>query len=231
MESDRKDGLRLEKYLDFFTKLDLFKNVQKTDILSMLQCLGAKKCSYKKGEILFLTGDQVPGVGIIMKGSIQIVQDDVAGNQAIVGQLSAGDLFAETFICAGAKQSPVTVTALSPCEVLFLQLERLITTCSSACSFHSRLIENLLRILAAKNIYMAKKNRLLSQRTIHEKLRRFFMDRIEETGAHVFEVELSRNQLADYLCVDRSALSRELSKMKADGMIEFDKKDFKVIKL
>jgi len=221
----------MEEHLDFLAQINLFMDMKKEDIRSMLQCLDAKRNAYKKGEILFMAGDEVPGVGVVLKGNIQIVQDDVLGNQTIIGQLAPGELFAEAIICAGVMQSPVTVTAMTDCEVLFLQLKRLVTTCSSACGFHSRLIENMLRILAAKNIYMNKKNRLLSQRSIHEKLRRFFMDHIEESGSYHFTVELSRNQLADYLCVDRSALSRELSKMREMGMIQFNKNDFKVINL
>ena len=221
----------MEKYLDFLSQNELFGKIEKKDILSMLQCLGAKKNAYKKNEIIFLAGDNVPGVGVILRGNIQIVQDDIAGNQTIVGQFIAGQLFAETIICTGSAQSPVTATALNDCEVLFLQLKRLVTTCPSACSFHAQLIENMLHIMAAKNMYITKKNRLLSQRTIHEKLRRFFMDNIEEQGSYKFRLAFSRNQLADYLCVDRSALSRELSKMRGQGMIQFSKNDFEIIKL
>lgn len=217
--------------VDFLAKVELFRNIEKENIASMLQCLGSSTHTYKKNEILFLAGGAVPGVGIVLKGRLQIIQEDILGNKTIVGQLAAGEIFAETIVCDGIKQSPVTVAAAADCEIMFLQFKRLVTTCSSACAFHAQLIENMMNILAAKNMHMTRKNRILSQRSIYEKLRQFFMDRIEENGSYKFSIPFSRSQLADYLCVDRSALSRELSKMQAEGIISFNKNEFEIINL
>ncbi len=217
--------------VEFLAKVDLFRNIEKENIASMLQCLGSSTHIYKKNEILFMAGEAVPGVGIVLTGRLQIIQEDILGNKTIVGQLAAGEIFAETIVCSGIKQSPVTVAAAADCEVMFLQFKRLVTTCSSACAFHAQLIENMMNILAAKNMHMTKKNRILSQRSIYEKLRQFFMDKIEENGSYKFNIPFSRSQLADYLCVDRSALSRELSKMQTEGIISFTKNEFEIINL
>jgi len=221
----------MRSYSDFLIDVALFANIEKDKIDGMLDCLGTSKRSYKKGETIFLSGDPVLGVGILISGSVQISQEDVLGNQTILGQVLAGQIFAETIVCAGVEHSPVTTVALLDCEILFLQFKRLVTTCTSACQFHSQLIENMLQILAQKNLIMNRKNRLLSQRSIHEKLKQFFMDMIEQNGTYKFKISFSRNQLADYLCVDRSALSRELSKMQQNGKINFKKNEFEIINL
>jgi CRP-like cAMP-binding protein len=221
----------MKSYSDFLVDVALFANIEKDKIDGMLDCLGTSKRIYKKGETIFLSGDPVLGVGILIRGSVQISQEDVLGNQTILGQVLAGQIFAETIVCAGVEFSPVTTVALVDCEILFLQFKRLVTTCTSACQFHSQLIENMLQILAQKNLIMNRKNRLLSQRSIHEKLKQFFMDMIEQYGSYKFKISFSRNQLADYLCVDRSALSRELSKMQQNGKINFKKNEFEIINL
>ena len=221
----------MKSYSDFLVDVALFANIEKDKIDGMLDCLGTSKRSYKKGETIFLSGDPVPGVGILISGSVQISQEDILGNQTILGQVLAGQIFAETIVCAGVEHSPVTTVALLDCEVLFLQFKRLVTTCTSACQFHSQLIENMMQILAQKNLIMNRKNKLLSQRSIHEKLKQFFIDMIEQNGTYKFKISFSRNQLADYLCVDRSALSRELSKMQQNGKINFKKNEFEIINL
>ena len=221
----------MKSYSDFLVDVALFANIEKDKIDGMLDCLGTSKRSYKKGETIFLSVDPVLGVGILISGSVQISQEDILGNQTILGQVLAGQIFAETIVCAGVEHSPVTTVALLDCEILFLQFKRLVTTCTSACQFHSQLIENMLQILAQKNLIMNRKNRLLSQRSIHEKLKQFFMDMIEQHGSYKFKISFSRNQLADYLCVDRSALSRELSKMQQNGKINFKKNEFEIINL
>lgn len=178
-----------------------------------------------------MAGDAVAEVGVLLMGKIQIVQEDIFGNRTIIDQLTAGHLFAETFICAGIKKSPVTVLTITECEILLIKFRQIITTCSSACEFHTKLIENMLQILARKNMILNQKNKFLSQRSTREKIRAYFMHMIAQQGKFNFDIPFSRSELADYLCVDRSALSRELGKLQDEGKIKFHKNAFEVLDL
>lgn len=221
----------MKKNVEFLKKVNLFRGLDDEKLEVMINCLGAVTRTYKKEEIIFMAGDPVSEVGIIMKGTVQVIREDLLGNRTIVAHLTEGDLFAETLACAGAVNSPVTTVAMTNCEILFIGFRRIITNCTSSCEFHSKLIENMLNIIAQKNIMLNYKLSLLSQRTTGEKLRTYFLSEMEKNGGRKFVIPFSRNELADFLCVDRSALSRELSKLRDQGKIEFNKNEFEIIEL
>lgn len=144
----------------------------------------------------------------------------------IIGSLKTGDLFGETFACMGQKVMPVSVVALENCEVLFLDISRIVRTCKTACPFHQKLIANLLKIMAEKNAVLNQKMSYITHKTIRSRLEAYFYDIMERNGSYEFTIPYNRSEMADYLCIDRSALSRELSHMKNDGMIDYDGKNF-----
>lgn len=221
----------MKKNVEFLKKVRLFRDMDNEKIEVMMNCLGATERRYKKDTMIFMAGDPISEVGIILKGTVQVIKEDMLGNRSIVAHLTEGELFAETLACAGVLNSPVTTIAMTNCEILFIGFRRIITSCTSSCEFHSKLIENMLNIIAQKNIVLNYKLNLLSQRTIGEKLRTYFLSEMEKTGSDKFIIPFSRNELADFLCVDRSALSRELSKLRDQGKIKFNKNEFEIMKL
>jgi CRP-like cAMP-binding protein len=205
----------------------LFAGISHSDFEKMLGCIDARTHSYGKGESILLAGDAVGHMGLILSGVAQIIKEDENGDASILGEVAASELFGEVFACAGIDHSPVTVRASEDTEVLFLNYRKVITTCSAACAFHSRLIENMLKIIAQKNIYINQKNDILSKRTTRDKLLAFFDT--QRGTAKKFTIPFNREELASYLCVDRSAMSNELCKMRDAGLIKFKKNKFQIL--
>jgi len=204
----------------------LFEGVQVEELKQMLSCLNAKQESFSKQEILLLEGQPALQVGIVLCGSVLIVKEDYLGNRMILAEVSAGQLFAEAFSCAQLEHVPVTVVSAEKSTVLWIDYRRVVTVCPSACGFHSRLIQNMLQILASKNILLNRKIEYLSKRTTREKLLDFLTDQAAGKMEEEFTIPFSRQELADYLCVDRSALSTELGKMRREGLLEFHRNRF-----
>ena len=205
----------------------LFQDIAFCDFVRILNCLSAQTVQYKKDEIILLTGDTVDFVGLVLSGSVQIIKEDIEGRITILTELGVSELFGEVFACAEIKQSPVTVMATENAEVLRIDYRKIITSCSVACPFHAKLIENMLRLIALKNLMLIQKNEILSKRTTREKLFAFF--ETQRGTAKEFTIPYNREELAQYLCVDRSAMSSELSKMRSEGLIKFHKSTFEII--
>ncbi|MCX7657714.1 MAG: Crp/Fnr family transcriptional regulator [Oscillospiraceae bacterium] len=220
----------MEKYYPLLEKTPLFKGISPQNLESMLKCLSAKTKSYEKGEAIMLAGEDVKNVGIVLDGKIQIQKEDINGERIILDELDAGEIFGEVFACAGIKKSPVTVCSILPSEILFVDYRRIITMCPSNCSFHSSLIRNMLMLIAQKNIMLNSKLDIISKKTTREKLFAYFKTQAKKTGGKIFELPFSRDELADYLCVNRSAMSRELCKLRDENFIEFEKRTIKILK-
>jgi len=216
----------VKKYLELLQTLPLFRNVAQQELEPLLGCLSARYAHYKKEQFLLLAGDAVSWVGIVLCGSVQVLKEDAQGNTMILTELGVGDLFAETFACAAVEKSPVTVVASADCDVLLIDYRRIITTCPSSCVFHSRLIENMLRIMAKKNMFLNSRIEIVSKRTTREKILAYLELQRGQKQSDSFDIPFSRQQLADFLCVERSALSRELSNMREEGLLQFQKNHF-----
>jgi len=215
--------------MDVLVKNQLFKGIHKSEISNVLQCLHSNIKKYRKGDIILLSGTKVQSLGIVLEGSIQIVREDVSGNRMMIASLTKGEIFAETFACGENDVSPVSVYASEITTVLWISIKRIVNPCSMVCNFHSSIIMNLLELMAKKNLYLNQKLELLSKRSIRDKIMLFLELEFNKKGSEVIFLSLNRNELADYLCVDRSALSRELSKLKKEGIIDFNKNQFKLL--
>lgn len=218
----------MEQYLENLKRCALFKKIEDTDLLAMLGCLNAVIKYYDKNELILKMEDPVNMVGILASGKAQIIKEDALGNRNIVAEIEGGDLFAEAVVCAGVKKSPVTVAAMENCDVIYVNLSKLISVCGNECSFHTRLIENLLKVIACKNLALNQKIDYLSLRTIREKLSMYLLSMQRKAQENPFNIPFNRNELADYLGVDRSAMSRELGKMRDDGLLNFKKNRFEL---
>lgn len=206
-------------------KVPLFLGMEEQEIESILPCLEPVGKSYKKNQWIFLPGDSVPSVGIVVKGRVSIVQEDYLGNRHILTEAREGELFAEAFSCAGVPL-PFGVESVGESKILFLKYQKVVTCCSSACWFHTKMIENMMRILAGKNIFLTGKMEHVTKRTTKEKLLSYLWEQSKRNDSLEFEIPFNRQQLADYLCVDRSAMSLELSKLKQQGYLDFHKNQF-----
>ena len=206
----------------------LFQKIAFSDFELMLGCLAAKTVCYKKDDVILLSGDTVNFVGLILSGSVKIIKEDIDGRSTILTKLDVSEIFAEVFACAGISQSPVTIQAAEDSEVLYIDYKKIITSCTAACPFHATLIENMLKIVALKNLSLDQKIDILSKRTTREKLMCYFDT--QRGTAKKFTLPFNREELALYLCVDRSAMSNELSKMRNEGIIKFNRNEFEIVR-
>ena len=204
----------------------LWSGIGYSDFESIVRCMKAETRNYCKGEVVLLSGDIMNHIGLIISGGVKVVKEDMDGNVSILTKLAAPEIFGEIFTCAGIDHSPVTIQASESCEILFINYRRVITSCSSACGFHSRMIENMLKLIAQKNLMLNQKIGILSERTTRKKLLAFF--NTQRGGAKKFTIPYNREELARYLNVDRSAMSNELCKMRDEGLIKFHKKNFEI---
>nr|WP_317413406.1 Crp/Fnr family transcriptional regulator [uncultured Solibaculum sp.] len=206
----------------------LFQGLEEGEIQSVLQCLSAKARDYPKGATIFHPGRPVKEVGMVQAGRVHLVKEDQWGNAALLSDVSEGELFGESYACAG-KPLPLRALAAEQCRVLFFDINKVLTTCSSACRFHTRLIQNLLSILAAKNIFLAQKADILAQRTVREKLLNYLFYQSQIYGSSVFTIPLNRQQLADYLSVDRSSMTVQLGKLCKEGVLKVERNRFELL--
>ena len=165
----------------------------------------------------------------MISGSVYIESDDIWGNKSIIDKVSAGQVFAETYACANKIPLMINVTAAENCEVLFLDINKVLNVCSSACGFHTKLVRNLLSISANKNLMLSRRIFHTSPKSIRGRLLRYLSYQATENGSREFVIPFDRQQLADYLNVDRSAMSNELSKMQKDGLLKCDRSHFILI--
>lgn len=206
----------------------LFAGIESDQMNSLLDCLNAVTRVYRREEFVFLAGDKARSVGVVLSGGVYVLQEDFWGHRNIVALVDAGGLFGEAFSCAEEDTFPVSVMATKKTEVMLIDYRKITTTCSSACVFHMQLIKNMMRVLAEKNILLTEKIGYLGKRTTREKLSAFLSTLAMEAGTNIIEIPFNRQELADYLGVDRSALSRELGKMQTEGLLKYKKKCFEL---
>ncbi|MFI3225828.1 MAG: Crp/Fnr family transcriptional regulator [Clostridia bacterium] len=218
----------MKNILPKLKKVALFYDISDEDILSLLQCLEAKKVQYLANQVIFSQGEMVELVGIVLSGNIQIIKDDFYGNRNIVSNVGECELFAEAFVCANVEKMPVSVISTVKSEILLINYKKLTTVCKSTCGFHSKMVFNMLKILASKNVNITQKIDILSKRTTKDKILSYLYGEFQKNGRKIFEIPLNRQQMADFLFVDRSALSNELAKLKKDGVIDFNKNKFEI---
>ncbi len=216
----------MTKYLHVIEKCPLFAGIEDNNIEQILSCLSVVIRKAEKNEFIFSAEDCVRSVGLILSGSVHIINEDFWGRKDILSQLGPGELFAESFSCAQEEKLSVSILAVEPTEYMLLDCGKIIRTCSSACVFHSRLISNMLQVMAHKNIRLMQKVEQVSKRTTREKLLSYLSAESKKSGGNSFQIPFNRQELADYLSVDRSAMSSELGRMRDEGLIVYNKNRF-----
>ena len=197
----------------------LFADIDEQQLDTLLTCLKTVTRTYRKEEFIFIRGDRPSYVGIMLSGGANVLMEEPGGQRVILSHVSAGQLFGEAFSCANLETLPVSIVASEPSEIMLIDYCKLVTTCSRSCPFHHQLIMNMMRILATNNIQLTEQIGHLSKRTIREKLLSLLSMQARQADGRTVEIPFNRQELADYLCVDRSALSRELSAMQAEGIL------------
>jgi CRP-like cAMP-binding protein len=216
-------------YSDIYAKnIPLFSGIAAKELANMLDCLHAVHAAYPSGDYILMAGEMTHHIGIMLSGRATVYKDDVLGNRSVITTLGPPDLFAETFVCAGLSQSPVTVEANSDCAVLKISINRILRPCTSSCAFHRTLIQNMLGIIARKNLVLSAKIDHISKKTTQQKLASYLLSEAASHGSKTFVIPLDRQALSEYLCVNRSALSREMSRLRSSGMLDYQKNRFAI---
>ena len=210
----------------FLSKSVLFRGTSPEEAEKMLQCLGAEQKSFPKGTVIYHVGDTVQAMGLVLAGSVNIESDDLWGNRSILNHIAAGQIFAETYACIPGEPLMVNVIAGEASEILFLNTGGLLQTCPNACPYHVKLIRNLLSVTAQKNLSLSQRILDTSSKSIRGRLISYLSYQATKQGSFQITIPFNRQQLADYLSVDRSALSNELSKMQKDGLLSVEKNTF-----
>ena len=207
----------------------LFAGIDAADFEGMLGCIGYHVKTYQKGEIIALEEENINHVGVVMEGSVDMLKEDIWGNRTMLVRTYPQDIFGETFACGEDSLSVVTFAAAENCRVLFLSFCRVMHTCTHACQFHQTLIENMVRLIARKNRELMRKVEVVSKKTLREKILAYLSIQSQAQGSRTFELPLGRVEWAEYLNADRSALTRELAKMKDEGIIDYHKNSFEIL--
>ena len=211
--------------LTILTECALFHGLREAQIREMLPCLSARQSRFRRGQFLLRAGDRVAFAGILLSGEAEVLQEDFWGNRNLLAAVGPGDLFAEAFACAHAV-SPVSVLCKTDGSVLYLNVRAVFSPCEKACAQHKALSQNLIRVLAEKNMQLNEKAGFLSQRTTREKLLAYRSAQARRAGSASFRIPFDRQQLADFLSVNRSAMSAELSRMQREGLLCADRSSF-----
>lgn len=216
----------MKDFLSILRSSQLFSGISENELTSMLSCLDTRKEDFPKKAFVLRAGDTVDSIGIVLSGSVLIIQEDIWGNWNILSKAGPGQTFAAVYACALGSRLNVSVIAETPVTVMFLNVKRILNVCPSACSHHSRVIRNLLSELAEKNLRFNEKLTHMGQRTTRAKIMSYLSAEAQRLGKYEFDIPFSRQQLADYLGVERSGLSLELGKMKKDGLLDYHKNHF-----
>lgn len=208
-------------------KSRLFAGIDEHEISSMLACLNGRTFELNKGDFIIRHGDTVEQVGVVLEGVLHVIKEDADGERSLMAQLAAGDHFAEALCCAGITESPVSVMAETSATVMLLDFKRILHTCTNACAFHAKLVENMLFIVASKNVQMQARIEFLSKKTIRKRILKY-LTTLSGGTKQPFTIPFNREELADYLCIDRSALSRELMHLKEEQVLDYWKNQFRL---
>ena len=216
----------MKDYLSVIRSARLFSGISEEELTPMLTCLKAEKKDFTKETVVLRTGDTADAIGLVLSGTVLIMQEDIWGNRNILSKAGPGQAFAAAYACDPGSRLNVSVMAETPVTAMFINVKRILDVCPSACSHHSRVLRNLLGELAEKNLRLGEKLTHMGQRTTRAKLMSYLSSEAQRLGKYEFDIPFSRQQLADYLAVERSGLSLELGKMKKDGLLDFHKNHF-----
>ena len=219
----------MRAYLPLLRTTTLMQGLTDREIEDILRCLSAVERPFVKGETLFRTGEPLRVMGRVLEGVVCLEKVDFWGNRSLLAQAGPGEIFGEVYACEPGRPLHIDVAAGEAGKLLLLDVDRVLTTCTNACPFHARLIRNLLGVVARRAYSLSRKLEHISGRTTRAKLLSYLSEQAERTGSSRFSIPFSRQELADYLAVDRSAMSAELGKLRREGILSFEKNRFELL--
>lgn len=209
----------------------LFTGVGPGELNVMLQCLNPVVKEFQKDECLTVAGQDFDGVGVILEGEVMVAKENSAGRRVIMMTLGAGDMFGEMVAFSGERKWPATVIAQRDGKVMFLPPEKIVGNCRRQCPSHRLLITNMLKVVSDRALFLNKKMEYLSMKSMRGKICAFLLEQYKRCGTTTFLMPLNRNEWADFLNVARPSLSRELGKMREEGIIDFHRASVKIMNL
>lgn len=218
----------MNEYLKELSKMALFKGISEENLSGMMECLGYGIRKYSKGAYIFLEDEEVKHICIVLEGKVDMVKEDIWGNETTFMRIRKSEVFGESFACGTNTKALITFRVAADAVIMFMPYHRVMHSCSMTCRFHHRLIENMVSIISEKNQELMRKLDIISKRTLREKILAFLSMQAQVTDSQSFEIDMGRIELADYLCTDRSALTRELNNMRNEGIIDFNKNRFTI---
>ncbi len=216
----------VKPFYPMLVKTPLFSDIREEDMTQLLYCLRCHTKEFDAGQFIFFSEEKYDNFGVVLEGRVQVITEDLFGNRSITAKLPPGEIFGQIATTEEARYAPASVVADTDCLVMFLNFSRLVAPCTRACAFHSTVIENMMNVLAKRNLLMNQKLAILSQRTMRDKLLAFLLLQYKQVETRTFTIPFNRDELADFLCVNRSALSREIAKMIDEGIIESHRSNF-----
>jgi CRP-like cAMP-binding protein len=219
----------LDKYLEILHQCKLFEDVQPQDIKAMLECLHPRMASFKKGEIAARNGEPMEGLGILLEGNLAVQKENSDGTRIILHIVLPGEMFGEIALFTEEMRWPATIAVLEDSVILFIPGDKIVGQCFQACSFHRRVTANMLKIVSEKALTLNRKVQYLSIKGMREKLCTFFWELYKKNGKAMFRLPMNRNELADFLNVSRPSMSREMCRMRDEGMIDFHLSTIKIL--
>lgn len=219
----------MKKYFSILSQCPLFSGVSEEELTALLGCLDATVRTYRKNDCIASEGTRLKEIGVVLSGTVQIVQIDYFGNRTILSDIGTADLFGEAFACANIPELPIDIMAATDCEILTVDCNRVLHSCCNACAFHARIIYNLMQNMAQKNLRFHQKLQITAKRTTREKLLAYLNAEAKKQGSNAFQIPFDRQALADYLAVDRSGLSAEISKLRHEGILTATKNNFTLL--
>lgn len=219
----------MKKYIPVLKDTQLFAGIGEEDIMAMLDCLQAKVSTYEKGEYVFRQGEHLDCITVLIEGNLHIQRDDYWGNRSIINIIGIGEMFGESYVAPESGALMNDVVAVEDSTVISFDVRRMLTVCSVACRFHSIVVQNLFFAISEKNRKLVQKLGHMSKRSTREKLISYLSEEAKRQKSASFSIPFNRQQLADFLSVDRSAMSNELCKMRDEGLLKFEKNRFMLI--
>lgn len=219
------------KWMSLLERVKLFEDIEKDELAKMLMCINPNVVSYKKKECITISENKFDGIGIVVEGEVIVTKENAAGNRVIMAKLKEGDIFGEIIAFSDYNKWAATVIANKDCKIIFLPPDRIVGNCPNMCSGHRFLIRNMLKIVSQKALGLNRKTEYLSIKSIRGKISTYLLEQYKKYGEQTFMVSLKRSELAEFLNVSRPSLSREICKMRDEGIIDFYKSSFKIIDL
>ena len=207
----------MQNFFPVLRQCQLFSGIAENDLLAMLRCLNVTVQQYRKGQTLIAEGEKPEKFGIVLSGAVQLWRIDYSGNRSIMASVAPSQIFGESFVCAEADAIPIQVVASEPCEIMLIDGSRILHACGNGCDFHHQVIFNLLKMTARKNL------------VFHQKLLTYLNQQAKQHRSRTFTIPFDRQELADFLEVDRSGLSAEISKLRKEGVLESERSTFRLL--